>query len=312
MSQLESTEDSILDRSVGNASSRRAVPLLAMVTAAFAAVWLAHQIVSCAETAELAPPQAVGETPPSAAPAATEVSSRICGVRRHRRCGILRAGSRLLKRIRRDRSRIYVARPAAKPDPYAWKDLFDGKTLEGWSVPEFGGEGEVYVKDDAIVMEMGATMTGITCTSEVIKNDYELTLEGSRVDGIDFFCTTTFPVDDESCSLVVGGWGGTVVGLSCVDYYDASDNFTTTFHSFEDKQWYKIRIRVTSAKIEAWIDDEQVVDQEREGHQFTIRDEVDLCRPLGVSAWCTTGAVRKIRIRKLPPPDTEGSEPQQQ
>ncbi|MEE8451050.1 MAG: DUF1080 domain-containing protein [Thermoguttaceae bacterium] len=193
-------------------------------------------------------------------------------------------------------------KPAAeKKDPYAWQELFDGKTLKGWKVPEFGGEGEVTVKDGTIVMEMGNSMTGITFAGKPPKNNYELLVEGSRLDGSDFFATTTFPVGENCCSLVTGGWGGTVVGLSCIDFYDASDNFTTKFFDFKDKQWYTFRIRVTDAKIQAWIGDEQFVDQPRKGHRIGIRDEVDLCQPLGVSSWDTKAALRKIRIRRLKP-----------
>ncbi len=301
MPQLHQTEQSDVNRPVVGVLSRPAAFLLATVAPVLGVLLLTQQVAPRAETAEAA----AGEKPADAtSPAATtaKVSARARVGVRHRRCGLLRAGSRLFRCLRRDRSRIYVSQPPPeKPDPYAWKDLFDGKTLEGWKAPEFGGEGQVYVKDGAIVMEMGASMTGITWTGEVIKSDYELTLEGSRLDGIDFFCTTTFPVGDDPCSLVIGGWGGTVVGLSCVDYYDASDNFTTTFHGFKDKQWYKVRIRVTGAKVEAWIDDEQVVNQDRKDHKFGIRDEVDLCRPLGISTWCTTGAVRNIRVRRLKP-----------
>jgi hypothetical protein len=193
------------------------------------------------------------------------------------------------------------AAAAVQPDPYAWKDLFDGKTLAGWKSAQFGGEGDVQVEDGKIVMGLGNDMTGITYTRDVPRDSYELTLEGQRLQGTDFFCTTTFPVGKDPCSLVVGGWGGTVVGLSNVDSFDASENPTTTFQSFKNKQWYQVRIRVTPPKIEAWIDDEQVVDQERNGHKFGIRFEVDLCQPLGIATWCTEGAVRNIRLRQLPP-----------
>ncbi len=186
-----------------------------------------------------------------------------------------------------------------KPLPTAWKKLFDGKTLKGWKTAQFGGEGKVQVRDGAIVMEMGSMMTGIAWTGKPPRNNYELTLEGIRLDGSDFFCTTTFPVGDEHCSLVVGGWGGILVGLSNVDRFDASENQTTTTYDFDDKKWYRIRIRVTDAAIEAWIDDTRVVNQPRKGHTFGIRDEVDLCRPLGICTWCTKGAVRNIRLREL-------------
>ncbi|MCD4727038.1 MAG: DUF1080 domain-containing protein, partial [Pirellulales bacterium] len=166
-----------------------------------------------------------------------------------------------------------------EPPPAAWKKLFDGKTLKGWKTAQFGGEGNVQVRDGAIVMEMGSMMTGITWTGKPPRNNYELALEGIRLDGNDFFCTTTFPVGDEHCSLVVGGWGGILVGLSNVDRFDASENQTSTTYDFDDKKWYRVRVRVTDAAVQAWIDDNRVVNQPRKGHTFGIRDEVDLCRP---------------------------------
>ena len=90
-----------------------------------------------------------------------------------------------------------------------------------------------------------------------------MVLEGKRVDGRDFFCTTTFPVGDSFCSLVVGGWGGMVTGISSINGADASENETTGSMEFKNDKWYKVRIRVTEKKIEAWIGDEKVVDVER-------------------------------------------------
>ena len=190
--------------------------------------------------------------------------------------------------------------PKDKPEA-KWKTLFDGKTLAGWKSTPFGGEGRVYVKEGAIVMEMGSDMTGVTWTGKPPRSNYEIALEGKRIDGSDFFCTTTFPVGKEHCSLVVGGWGGSVVGLSSIDSYDASENETTKVLSFQKNQWYRVRIRVTDAKIEAWIDDRQIVDQSREGRKFSVRGEVDLSRPLGIATWETTGAVRNVRMREIEP-----------
>lgn len=180
-----------------------------------------------------------------------------------------------------------------------WQPLFDGKTLTGWKVPVFGGDGEVKVEDGQILLGMGGPMTGITVAREVPQWNYELKLEARRLDGIDFFATTTFPVGDDRCSFVTGGWAGTVVGLSCIDYYDASDNITTDFYSFKDKEWYTIRIRVTKAKIECWIGEDKIVDLPIKGKKISIRDEVDLCNPLGITSYQTVGAVRNIKIRRL-------------
>ncbi len=200
------------------------------------------------------------------------------------------------------------------------ESLFDGKTLKGWKVPQFGGEGKVEVKDGAIILGRGDTMTGITYTGKVPTVDYELSFEGKRVDGSDFFATATFPAGKSHCSFVLGGWGGSVVGLSSIDFADASENETTKFKSFKLNQWYKIRIRVTKEKIECWIDDEKTVDlayvtweddngkKVKKERKISIRIECDLCRPLGISAWCTTGALRNIRIRPLS--ETEAKPPE--
>jgi hypothetical protein len=192
-----------------------------------------------------------------------------------------------------------------KEDPYAWKSMFDGKTLKRWEVLQFGGDGEVKVDKGAIVLGMGDPMTGIKFTDKLPLEDYEVMLEAKRTEGIDFFATTTFPVGKNCVSLVTGGWAGTVVGISCVDWYDASDNITTQFKSFEDDQWYKIRIRVSQPKIECWIDDEKMVDLARKGHKFDVRLEVDLCKPFGISSYMTEGVVRKLRIRQLKPEEVD-------
>lgn len=213
-------------------------------------------------------------------------------------------------------------------NPHAWRPLFDGKSLEGWEIPNFGGQGEVSVKDGAIVMEMGNDMTGIRLAAdeegagvELPKINYELQFDGIRTQGVDFFCTATVPYNDSYFSLVVGGWGGTVVGISSIDGYDAAENETAQYYGFKDERWYRVRLRVSEHKIEAWvneigkdgklIDDDKfiernggekrMVDIETEGRRISTRFEVDLCKPLGLSTWCTEGRVKNIRIRSLKP-----------
>jgi len=190
--------------------------------------------------------------------------------------------------------------PKAGAKNTAAKSLFDGKSLAGWKSTNFGGEGEVHVKDGAVIMEQGNDMTGITYTrGDFPKIDYEVTLEGKKIVGRDFFCTTTFPVGETHCSLVVGGWGGTVVGLSSIDFQDASENETNSLREFKHDQWYKVRIRVTKTRVQAWIDDKQVVDFPTKDRKISIRAECDPCRPFGIATWRTTGAVRDIRVRLL-------------
>ena len=180
--------------------------------------------------------------------------------------------------------------------------LFDGKTLNGWKLTEFGGEGDVRVKDGVLFLELGSDLTGITWkdAKKLPRTNYEVSLEAMRVDGFDFFCGLTFPVGESCATFVVGGWSGGVVGISCIDGFDASENETTKYRTFETGQWYKIRVKVTDEKIQAWIDGEPFADVVITDRQVDTRPEVDLCRPLGISTWNTKSALRNIRYRSLP------------
>jgi hypothetical protein len=129
--------------------------------------------------------------------------------------------------------------------------------------------------------------------------DYEVKLEGRREGGNDFFCGLTFPVNESFCSLILGGWGGTVVGLSSIDGLDASENETSRLMNFDLNKWYAVSLRVTQQKIEAWIDGSKIIDQELTGHKIGIRPEVELSRPFGLASWRTRAGLRKIAVRKI-------------
>jgi hypothetical protein len=182
----------------------------------------------------------------------------------------------------------------------AWTPLFDGKTLTSWQPTKFIGEGPVKVENGRIIMEPGNDLTGITWTGpELPATNYELALQAMRVDGSDFFAGVTFPVGDSFCSLILGGWGGSVIGLSSINGMDASENETSQSMEFESGRWYSVRIRVTPAKIEAWLDEKPIVDLALKGNKVDTRIEVEPSRPLGIAAWRTRSALREIRLRRL-------------
>ena len=187
-----------------------------------------------------------------------------------------------------------------KPSDAGWKPLFDGKTLTGWQPSKFSADGAVKVEDGRIVLDTGRSMTGITWTGETLPTtNYELALQAMRVEGSDFFAGVTFPVDNSFCSLILGGWGGSVVGLSSINGQDASENETSQSMDFENGRWYNVRVRVTPAKIEAWLDDRQIISQSLKGNAIDIRIEMELSKPLGVASWKTKSALRDIRLRRL-------------
>ena len=198
--------------------------------------------------------------------------------------------------------------PAPKPAETKWKSLFDGKTLKNWKSSQFGGEGDIAVKDGAIVMQQGSEMTGIVWDGEALpKNNYEISLLAKRIDGNDFFCGLTFQVKDEPCSLIVGGWGGGVVGISSLDGQDAANNQTTHYEAFDRGRWYKIRLRVSENGLMGWIDDRQVIGVETKGRKISIRSEVELSRPLGVACFATVAGLKDIQIRDLTPEEAKGA-----
>src|SRR5437773_5880590 len=194
-----------------------------------------------------------------------------------------------------------TARPAASGSgTVGWKDFFDGRTLAGWKITDFAGHGEVTVENGRLLLHSGVMLTGVSYTNELPRIDYEVSLEAMKIDGSDFFCGLTFPVDNAFCSFIAGGWGGGVVGLSSIDGMDASENETTKYMKFDSGRWYPIRLRVTRKRIEVWIDNEKIISQEISGRKISLRPgEIDLSKPFGVATWQTTGALRDIRIRRL-------------
>jgi hypothetical protein len=190
------------------------------------------------------------------------------------------------------------ASPHLEPSPEM--SLFDGRSLGPWKVSDFRGGGKVHVQDGTIRIEKGNRMTGITWTGPLVRMDYEITLEAIRIEGSDFFCALTFPVGENPCTLVLGGWGGSVCGLSSLDGYDASENATTQIVQFDNGQWYHVRLRVVPNRIQAWLNAEPLVDVETTDRRIGIRFEVEESRPLGIATYLTTGAVRNIYLRTVP------------
>ena len=179
------------------------------------------------------------------------------------------------------------------------KVLFNGVSMDNWEVIDFEGHGNVYVADSSIIIRKGELISGIRWTEDFPKTNYEVDLKARRVEGSDFFCGMTFPVKESFLTLVLGGWGGGMVGLSCIDGYDAANNMTGTTFPFASGWWYSIRLRVTDKKIEAWIEDEKIVDFTINDSKFSLRWEVESSRPFGITTYKTTGAIRNISLHMI-------------
>jgi hypothetical protein len=193
-----------------------------------------------------------------------------------------------------------AARAGNLPGPAGTVVLFDGKGLDGWKKVESYKAGEVKVEDGSIVLGVGGPMTAAVCTrKDLLTTDYELTFEARRTEGSDFFAAATFPVGASFLTLVNGGWGGSVTGLSSINGADASENETNRYVKFQNGTWYRFRVRVTGAVVRCRVDDNEIIAVRHEGQQVKTRVEVRGCQPLGFASYRSAGAVRAIEVRPL-------------
>lgn len=168
-----------------------------------------------------------------------------------------------------------------------------------WKASRFGGDGEVEYKDGGVTLGFGDPLTGIYWDGKHPRVDYEISLEARRTAGFDFFCGLTVPVEDQRCSLILGGWGGSLLGISSIDGRDASENETMQFLQFEQDKWYRVRFWISRTQLRVWLDDKQIIEVDRAGRQLDIRPELEFSVPLGVAAYQCESQIRNIRYRML-------------
>ena len=110
------------------------------------------------------------------------------------------------------------------------------------------GAADLEWDDESRIMRIGVgtDLNGVRWTGPLPAVPYAVELEARRMSGSDFFCGLTFPVrsGSECVSLIVGGWGGSLVGISSIDGLDASENSTGSQYEFENQRWYRIRVEV--------------------------------------------------------------------
>ncbi|MBM3762375.1 MAG: DUF1080 domain-containing protein [Acidobacteria bacterium] len=176
----------------------------------------------------------------------------------------------------------------------------DWQPLEAWKPTPFPKLTEPRIEGRRIELPPGAPMTGVTAKQFDLKSNYEIRFEAARVRGNDFFCSLTFPYGDSHATWVNGGWGGDIVGVSSIDNWDASENETRTYFTFEEGRFYRFRIQVTNGHIKTWIDDKLIVDLAVNGRTIGLRRGMGLTRPLSLFSYNTAATIRNVEYRSLP------------
>lgn len=184
-----------------------------------------------------------------------------------------------------------------------WK-LLTPEFAAAWKASGIQDEGGVTPQAGEIVLKPGQPMTGARFeaweTAQLPLTRYAIEYEAMRVEGNDFFGTVTFPVNDSHLSLVVGGWGGTLVGLSSIDDMDASENNTRGNAFFENNRWHRVRIEVRDEEIKTWINDKLFVNASIKGHKLGLRaGDIEKCVPFGFASYATHARIRSVVIRRL-------------
>jgi len=179
--------------------------------------------------------------------------------------------------------------------------LFNGKDLSGWKVAPMDGGGTVSVISDSTVScEAGNPMTGIAYTNSIPVMNYELSLEAMRVEGSDFFIALTIPVETNFCTVIIGGWGGGLCGISSIDYADASENQWTENLALKNQCWYRLRVRVTPGVLQVFLNEDLYTAriEYETSSRFSLRpgSDIDMTKPLGLATYRTKAFWRNFTL----------------
>ena len=195
---------------------------------------------------------------------------------------------------------LAVSASAAWAEPLA---LFTGRDLSGWATAPFDGGGAVNVLSNGIVQcGVGDPLSGIAYTNTPPTMNYELSLEALRADGSDFFVALTIPVEKSFCTVIVGGWGGGLCGVSSVDYTDASENQWGEGIRLDNNRWYTLRVRVTPGVLQVFLDKDLYtarIEYEDAGRLSLRSGDIDKTKPLGLATYRTRALWRNFTLTPI-------------
>ena len=182
--------------------------------------------------------------------------------------------------------------------------LFNGKDLTGWMVIPFTDGGEIKATDDGVIeCDIGNPLSGIVYTNTPPTMNYEISLEAMRVEGTDFFIALTIPVETSHCTVIIGGWSGSLCGVSSIDNIDAGLNQWSKEVTLKSDTWYKLRVRVTPGVLQLFLNEDlySARIEYDDPSRLSLRpgSEISLCKPLGLATYYTKALWRNFTIAPI-------------
>ena len=157
------------------------------------------------------------------------------------------------------------------------------------------------VGSDMITIEPGNPYSGATWTGPFPTDNYELSLEATRLEGQDIFCGIVFPIREDTCSLILGGWDNSLLGMSMIDGLSAAENVTSYPESFTNHTWSTVVLKVTSGNVSVTLNEKTVIDLQRDHHTFSLYPGLEMYEPFGFFTYNSKALIRNPTLRMLKP-----------
>jgi hypothetical protein len=182
--------------------------------------------------------------------------------------------------------------------------LFNGRDLSGWKVADLWGSGKIEALSNGVVScGIGKPMTCVAYTNSFPTMSYEVKMEAMRKEGSDFFVAMTIPVESNACTVVIGGWGGSLCGISSINFMDAAENQHSEAVNLKNDVWYTLRVRVTPGVLEVFLNDTlytaKVEFQNSTVFSLRAGSDIDKTLPFGLATYETHALWRNLTVTTI-------------
>ncbi|MEZ0264138.1 MAG: hypothetical protein ACAI43_05380 [Phycisphaerae bacterium] len=132
-----------------------------------------------------------------------------------------------------------------------------------------------------------------------LPDQYDFTVEFTRTGG-DSCVVQMFTVNGHPCSLVLGGWSGTVSGFQHIGGKSAQQNHTAyTGLDWAPNVRHTATVKVRRNRIEAWVDGKRIATHTTTGADLTNKDRATGPAPLGIGSDYSPTTFHKVTLTRV-------------